>query len=502
MPSGVSPQERSLLEAWLKRQPAVAVSRRTIPRRADIRSAPASHGQQQIWIHSQLAGAQVIYNEPVTLHYHGEFNIEVFRKSLSAFIQRHEAWRTTFAFQNGMLRQNIHPTMDVTIPFNDLSAVPESKREQRAVEMARKDALLPFDLMRGPLLRGRLIRFHSSLHRAYLCLHHIIFDGVSLYNIFLPELAAMYGAYSAGTKPALPECDIQYADYAEWNNRRIHSGELDPQAEYWERQLKQLAALEFPTDRPRSKHGGFRGAMHRFFVSKTVAQGLLRIGQQENATLFMVLTAVLAAQVKLWAGADDIPIGGASSTRRWSEIENVVGFFLNTLVFRIDGSGDPTFREFLARVRQTVLAAVENDEVPFTDIVRNVRRRVDTSRHPLFQIMFSLEPPLPALQPGWEFTQMDVETGTTKFDLHLEMDERPDGILARFFYNTDLFERHTIEQMAEQWLELASQVIARSDSRLSELTVRKSATFRERIWQLFPQVRSSRRQEVSCGRRL
>jgi hypothetical protein len=500
--TGISPEERSLIEAWLRGQGAEAIEERlTIPRRAVTHAARASDGQEQIWFHSKLAGERHIYNEAVTVHYRGTLNVEALRKSVSAFIQRHEAWRTTFSLQDGVLMQNIQPRFNLAIPFNDVSSLSGKQRERRANELAQKDALLPFDLISGPLLRCRLVRLNAELYRLYICLHHIIFDGVTLYNVFLPELAALYRAYAAGAEPDLPFPKIQFGDYAEWHNRRIESGVLESQVEYWKRALAEMKDPELPSDRPRNKRQSFRGSMERFLVPKETADGLHEIAQASNATLFMVLTAVLAAQVGFWTDADDIPIGTASSVRKWSETEHTVGFFLNTLVLRIDGSDDPSFRQFVARVRETVLEAIEEDELPFTRVVQALRPKPDASRHPLFQIMFSLEPPLPPLEPGWEFTQMDVESGVTKFDLHLEMDERSDGILARFIYNVDLFDRRTVQRMTKEWLRIAARAAAQPNARLSELVPGRAGGLRQRIRNLF-HASHYRRPFASDGRPL
>ena len=466
----LSARERNLIAAWLKSQSAlVPGSGSTIPVRANRDWAPASHGQEQLWLHSRLAGQHLIYNETVTVHYRGSLDVPAFRKSIAAFIRRHEAWRTTFVFEDGALRQKIHPHLEIPVPFNDLSALPENERGRKAIEMARKDALLPFDLSTGPLLRCRLVTLQPDLHRLFLCLHHIIFDGVSLYSIFLTELIAMYRAYAQGAEPQLPLPDIQYGDYAEWHRKWVRSRQIVAQAEYWKSVLVDLPQLDLPSDHPRSKQQSFRGSMEQFFVPQAAMNALREVGQKVNATLFMVLAAVLAVQLKWWTGAEDIPIGSACSGRKWSETERTVGFFVNTTVFRIDASKDPTFTQLVERVRETIIAAMEQDELPFPAVVREVKPRRDAALHPLFQIMFSLQPPLAAVDEAWEFTKMDVEPSATKFDLHLEMDERTDGILARFIYNVDLFERNSMRRMTQQWLRIAAEVTAHPDLPLSQL---------------------------------
>jgi hypothetical protein len=424
-----------------------------------------------MWLHSKLAGSDPIYNEQITVHYRGSLNVDALKKGIAAFVQRHECWRTTFVFRDGGLRQQIHPRIEIGILFTDLSDFSEGERQARAMDIARKNVSMPFDLALGPLVRFRLVRLNPQLHRLYVGLHHLVFDGASLSGIFLPELAASYRAFADGVEPELQAPEIQFGDYAEWHRQWVGTSKIASQAEYWRSTLGGMRDLELPTDRPRPKQQGYRGSVERFFVPKAMADALREIGFKADATLFMVLVAALAAQVKLWTGADDIPIGSGTSGRKWTETERVVGFFVNTVVFRIDCSEDPTFAQLVARVRDTVLAAMEQDELPFSTVVQELQPRREHSRHPLFQIMFAFQPPLPEFESGWEFTMMDVETGAAKFDLHLEMEERSDGILGRFIYNIDLFERNTVRRMVDQWLSIAAAVVRTPDLPLSRATL-------------------------------
>lgn len=485
--SSISHEERNLVDAWLRsREASQGVKRVAIPVRAKQSSARASVGQEQIWLHAKLAGTKPVYVEPVTVHYHGVLDAGALRRSLAAFVQRHSAWRTTFELRDGELFQIIRPQVQAPVPFSDLSALPNAERERRALKLATYDAFTPFDLARGPLLRWRLVRFSAQEHRLYVTLHHIIFDGVSLYKIFLPELAALYRGYVLGIGHGLPEPSIEYPDYAEWHRQYTKDSGMASQLEYWEKALANLPGLELRPDYPRSGVQSFRGSMERFVVPRHVADSLKEIARRTNSTLFMVLTGVMAVLLNERTGAVDIPMGSAASGRKWSETENVVGFFLNTIVLRIDASGDPSFLQLVERVREITIAALSRDEVPFSTVVQKVAPQRDGSRHPLFQVVFSLEPPLGELEPGWKFTQMDVETGMTKFDLHLEMDERSDGILARFIYNADLFKQRTILDMSRTWLQLAQAAAANPDLRISGLAqTPRGRGLRARIGGLF-----------------
>jgi hypothetical protein len=468
--SPVSREQRDLVEAWLKaRGAADKVMLRAIPTRANQSWARASVEQEQIWVHSELAGTKPVYVEPVTVHYNGALDVEALRRSLAAFVQRHAAWRTTFELRDGELFQVIRPQLNVPVPFSDLSSLPQAERERRALKLAAYDAFTPFDLSRGPLLRWRLVRISSEEHRLYVTLHHIIFDGVSLYKIFLPELASLYRSYASGVEAGLPEAAIDYPDYAEWHRQNMSESTVTSQLEYWEKTLVNLPQLELRPDYPRRGVQSFRGSMERFVVPREIADCLKEIARRTNSTLFMVLTALIAVLLKDRTGSADIPVGSAASGRKWSETENIVGLFLNTIVLRVDASGDPSFLQLVERVREVAISALGRDEVPFSTVVQKIAPQRNGSRHPLFQVMFSLEPPLGELEPGWKFTQMDVETGITKFDLHLEMDDRSDGILARFIYNADLFKKQTILEMSKTYLHIARQAAANPGSRISEL---------------------------------
>lgn len=466
----LSQEERDLVDSWLRlRETEAKANTHAIPVRSNRGSARASVGQEQIWLHAELAGSKPVYVEPVTVHYSGKLDVDALRRSLAEFVQRHSAWRTTFEWREGELCQIIKPQVHVPLPYSDLSSLTRSERERRALKLATYDAFAPFDLARGPLLRWRLVRLSEDEHRIYVTLHHIIFDGVSLYKIFLPELAAMYRANSLGGEHGLPKIAIDYPDYAEWHRTYTQGESVTSQIGYWESTLANLPQLDLQPDHARGEIQSYRGSMERFRVPLDVVESLKQVAKSTNATLFMVLTAVITVLLKHRVGSEDIPIGSAASGRKWSETENVVGYFLNTIVLRIDAAGDPSFLELVERVRETTIAALSRDEVPFSMVLKKVASKRDGSRHPLFQVVFSLEPPLGELETGWKFTQMDVETGMTKFDLHLEMDERSDGIWARFIYNADLFEKQTILDMARVWLQIAERAARSPELRISGL---------------------------------
>jgi aspartate racemase len=444
--------------------------RADIPPRPREATAALSFAQQQLWLHARLASELPVYNEPVTIHYAGRLDTPALERSLAEIIRRHEAWRTTFAVVDGEPRQVIHPPAAVALPAIDLRSLPPPVRQTEALRIATEDALRPFDLERGPLLRATLVHLADDEHRLFLTLHHIIFDGVALYRVFLPELAALYDAFATGRPSPLAEPTIQYADFARWQRERQAGSEpWARQLAYWRHRLAGAPVLELPTDRPRPPVQTFGGTMEKLAFSKAVTDALKALGGQERATLYMTMLAAFTALLSRYSGQDDLVVGTVTAGRKRPQVEQLLGYFLNPLALRLDCSGDPTFRQLLARVREVALDALTNDDVPFEHVVNAVQPQREHDRNPLFQVLFSLEPPLPPLPPSWKLTQLDVETGTSKFDLYLELDDRPEGMIGRFLYRTDLFEAATIARMAGHLHRLVDAIADDPDQRLSAL---------------------------------
>ena len=341
--------------------------------------------------------------------------------------------------------------------------------------MGAEDAELPFDLSRGPLFRALLVRFRDTEHRLFLTLHHIIFDGYSIYRVLLPELATLYTAFSEGHDSPLPEPSIQYSDFALWERDWFsRNGHLSSQLAYWRKQLGgDLPVVQLPSDHPRPAMQSFRGAIHPVILSKELADALKLLSRRERATLFMTLMASFAVLLHRYSALEDVAIGTVSSGRKRSELEGLLGYFLNPVVLRNNLSGDPTFRELLTRTRNLTLDALSNDDAPFTEVVNELHPNRSLSFNPLFQVLLTLEPPMPETQEGWTaaLTQSEIDTGISKFDLCLELDDRPSGIVGRFKYSSDLFESETVARMAGHLTTLLQSIVANPDQRISRLPV-------------------------------
>jgi len=431
---------------------------------------PLSYSQEQVWFHAQLVPDIPLYNEPVTIHYSGDLDIPALEQSFNEILHRHEAWRTGFTVVDGKPLQDVRPELSISLPVVDLRHLPEERRDSTAVRIATEEARKPLDLTQVPLFRARLIRVGDRQYRLYLVLSHIIFDGVAIYRIFLPELAALYQARVAGRPSPLPELDIQYPDYSCWQRKSLPPDSLAEHISYWRRQLgNDLPVLDLPSDYPRPPVQTFRGSMYPFTLSPSLTDAVKSLSRKEGVTLFQTLLAGFAALLCRYSGQDDLPIGSVTAGRDRSEIKPLLGYFLNTVVLRTNLSGDPDFRELLRRVRNLTLETLDHDCVPFGRLIHELNAPRDLSRNPLFQVMFSLEPSLPDLDPAWHLTQMDVDTEATKYDLYLELDERRDAILARFHYSTDLFDRTTIVRMSEHWMRLLEGAARDSSLRVSQL---------------------------------
>jgi amino acid adenylation domain-containing protein len=413
--------------------------------------APLSYIQRQMWLHQLLVPHAPLYNEPITIHRHGALDISLLQRCLTEIVRRHEAWRTTFEIIAGEPKQVVGPPREIELPLIDLRRHPARVRETEALRVATEDARQPFDVTRGPLFRGLVVRLDDAEYRLYLTLHHMIFDGVSTYNVLLPELTALYDAFSIGEPSPLAELPTQYADFAWWQQNET-ARVADRDLAYWRGQLAGAPALiDLPTDRPRPAVQTFRGGMVAFNLRKELVDRLRAVAAANRVTLFMLLLGSFQVLVRRYGAQEDIVVGTVSGDRKRSEFEGLLGCFLNPVVLRTDVSGNPTFRDLLVQVRDVTLSALSHDGVPFELLVRELAPRRDPSRNPLYQVLFSVEPPMPPLAPGWELTQIDLETGTAKFDLYLELDARSTGLLGRFMFNTDLFERATVERLSTSW---------------------------------------------------
>jgi amino acid adenylation domain-containing protein len=425
---------------------------------------PLSVAQEALWYQSCLAPNRVSYNETISIRKDGPFDVGSFRRAFNEIVRRHEAWRTTFDVIGGEPVQVVQPAPDFDLPVLDLSPLTHGQAERQVVHLVAEVARVPYDLRRGPLLRPRLVRFSRTHHRLYLALHHIVFDGVSVYRVVLPELVALYDAFCAGQSTPLPEPRTQYGEYARWEQQWITESRVERRLEHWRHHLTTLPVLSLPLDHPRPTSPRFRGNAIPLAVPRENVQRLRALGQSVGATLFQVLATVWSLVLARYSGQDDVVFATAADLRQRPELEAVVGYCLTPLVLRIDLSGDLPFTDLVVRVRNELLDGLDH-LVPFERLVRELVPGGASNANPIYQTMIVLEPLASMPDPSWSIHQMESEigsaVGSAKLDLELELDERPEGHLAgRLIYDRDLFEPTTARRLAEHWEHLVDAVVA------------------------------------------
>jgi len=358
--SDLSSAKRALLERALRGGAVRPEAPAPIAGRPEGRPARLSIGQEQLWFFSRLSPELGVYNEGATLRRRGPVDLDAFRRAFSDVVRRHEIWRTTFPTVDGVPVQRVHPPRPFELPLTDLTHLPPARREAEAVRLATADAREPYDLAEGPLVRARLTRLADDDHRLYLALHHIVFDGVSLYRVLLPEIVALYEAHAAGRAPDLPEPAVQYADYAEWQQAQWErpGPAVAARLDYWRRQLAGVPPAQLPADRERPPVQRFRGAVEHLVIERELAGALRALATRHGCTLFMALAAAFTVLLQRYSGQDDVVFGTPIDDRGRPELQSMIGFCLNAVVLRVDAGGDPTFEALLARAREVTLAGL------------------------------------------------------------------------------------------------------------------------------------------------
>ena len=432
---------------------------------------PLSFTQEGIWLFDRLVSGSAAYNIPLALRLGGAIDAGAIEQSLARIVRRHEALRTTFVTVDGEPRQAIAAESTFTMPSIDLASLPEDAREAEAARRAAEEAARPFDLARGPLFRATLLRLSAEAHVLLLTMHHAVSDGWSI-GVLLSELSASYAALSAGEAPALPDLPIQVADHALWQREHATGEALAPSLAYWKAHLGGAPArLDLPADRPRPAIRNAHGATHRFLIPRDASSALAVLSRREGVTLFMTLLAAFDTLLHRITGQDDIVVGSPVAGRAQVETEGLIGAFVNTLVLRASLAGDPTFRALLRRVREATLGSYTHQDLPFEVLLEELAPDRDVARAPLFEVMFVLEnTPVGALSLGGaSIERLLVDSGTSKADLTLFLEETERGIEGALEYATDLFDAATIARMAGHFQVLVEGVVTHPDKRLSEL---------------------------------
>jgi amino acid adenylation domain-containing protein len=456
-----------------EKKPAAAgasLKPRGIPRRAPGDSQPLSFAQQRLWFLDQLEPGSTAYNVPVLLRVQCVLDVRSLIRSLEEIVRRHEALRTVFPALNGQPVQQVLPPFPIEPGGEDLRSLPADVREQHGLERATAEARKTFDLARGPLFRVHLWRLGEDVHLLLLTIHHIACDGWSV-GILLRELASLYEAFAGGLPSPLPELEIQYADFAEWQRKFLQGDTLNKQLAYWKKQLQGVPPLlDLPLDHPRLAVQSMRGRWHDIAIPPALADELKRLSRKENVTVFMTLLAAFQTLLYRYSAQQDFLVAVPIAGRVRVETEGIVGFFVNTLPLRADFSDDPTFAGVLKRIRAASLGSFDHQDLPFEKLVEELRPERTLSHHPLVQVMFAYEnAPMPAMgKSGLKLTPLRVESERVKFDLSLTVYEE-NGFSGYLEYASDLFDAGTIGRMDGHFQTLLRGIAANPQERVSRL---------------------------------
>ena len=430
-----------------------------------------SFGQERLWFLDQLSPGNPFYNDGTIVHFRGSLDVDALRRSLARIVERHEVLRTAFRPVDGAPVAQVIPTSTLAMPVVDLSTVAAIGRQAEVERRAREDVLRPLDVASGRPLRVSLLRFGEEEHVLLLTLHHIVSDAWSV-TVLFRELEALYRAFSAGTKDPLPPLRLQYGDFARSQRARVDHFVAD-QLPYWRDKLGEDAGgVALPLDRPRPAVRSFRGSSHAVQLSPELSKAVKALGRQERVTSFTVLLTAFFVLLHQRSGSEAVRVGSAVAGRHSAETEDLIGFFINTLVLCGDLSGDPTFRELLSRVNDDVVGAMAHQDVPFEKIVEELNPRRRLSHNPLFQVWFNLvNTPPPRLHlPGVEVTIADASAATARLELALIFWETDGRFRGRFEYAEDVYLAQTIADMSRHYVGLLSAAVSQPDARLRDLT--------------------------------
>jgi amino acid adenylation domain-containing protein len=471
--SQLSPERRALVERKLRELQSGAsddVTREQIKPRTTPGPAPLTPAQELLWNLDQAVPEAVAYNVPRVLHVEGALDADALQRALDALVVRHEALRTRFVpSPQGPRMETAAPE---AVPFEKIDVSKNADPDAEAHAIVRDRTRHRFDLAHEQLMRATLIRRGPNVFTLLLVSHHIVCDEWSR-DVTFREISALYEAFVSEDEPSLAPLPVQYGDYAVWLHDAMDRGALAPQLAYWREQLRGLPALDLPTDRPRPATPTFAGERRRYRVSRELTDRLKKLGQQHDATFFMTMLSALTVLLQRYSGQDDFAIGAPISTRRFVELEGLIGYFPNVVVLRSQLADDPTVADLLARTRATSLSAFDNQDVPLERLSLDLRDSSRTGYAPLVQVLFLLQgaDPVRMELPGASVQYVPSDFGTAKFDVLYGIAEDNDGLLVTMEYRTDLFDGTTIDRMFEHFNTLLDEAAKDPTRRISMLPI-------------------------------
>ena len=470
---------RSIFESPTLQDFAAAISSagtsaptRRIARAPRGNTAPLSLAQQRLWFVDQLGPGNAAYNVPQRLHLSGNLDVPALQLALDQLVERHETLRTGI-ITDGQPHQVITDNLRLPLVLHDLRGLNPAERDGAAALLGAQEAATPFDLSQAPLMRASLIQLATHDYHLVLVLHHIISDRWS-FNVLAQDLSALYAANLNAAAIALPPLEIQYADFASWQRQYLEEDVLKQQLEYWKERLEGAPALlELPLDHPRPAVETFLGASHIAALPSELAERLTEICREEDATLFMGLMAAFKVLLARHSGQSDLVVGTPIANRSLTELEPLIGFFVNTLAMRTDLSGDPDFREVVRRVKETALGAYAHEQVPFERIVEELKPERSLSHNPIFQVMFTIQEAQMSVMdlPGVEVSSAPLWNETATTDMSWFANVGAEGLRVRVEYARDLFDPVTVDRMIRRFQQLLEAIIADPATRISELPI-------------------------------
>ena len=426
---------------------------------------PCTFAQERLWFLDQLSGPTAAYNMPLGTRIRGRLDVDALERSIREVVRRHSALRTTFAAEAGepFLVVSDEPRFD----FEQRDLTAETDPEAAVQQAVDAFVSTPFDLERGPLVRALLVRVAESDHVLELVFDHTVCDGWSHVVIF-GELGTLYDGYRRGEDPRLPPPELQYDDHARRERARLTDAVIAEKLVYWRERLAGIpAALELPTDRPRPHLPSFRGVTLRRHLPETAAEAIRSFARGEGATLFAVLLAAFDVLLHRYSGQETIVVGSTTAARDRSELKGSVGLYASTVVLRAALGGEPSFRDVVSQVRQTVLEAVAHQDLPFERLVADLAPERDPGRHPIFQVFFAHVLRAPLTIEGSE--PFDASPSKARVDLTLWVEEEAEGLDLVWEYSTDLFDSASIERLDRQYLHLLQAAMHDPDRSIAEL---------------------------------
>ncbi len=441
-----------------------------IERVPDAEHYPVSHAQRRLWVLAQMEGGSAAYHMASAILLEGHLESAAFERAFSALVERHESLRTTFISVDGEPQQQVHSQIDTQMDFLDLTA--EAEPLQFAQELAIEDARTEFDLEKGPLIRMSLLKLADNQFALLFNMHHIISDGWSL-EVLAREFLQLYTDFRQSKTPSLPPLRIQYRDYAFWQNNLLQRDTVSVHRDYWHEKLAgEIPVLNLPTDFPRPPVKTYNGKQY-YRLTTVPMSALQNFSRQHNVSLFMTLVALVKVLFYRYTEQEDIIIGSPVAGRDHSDLENQIGFYVNTLVLRDQSQGEMSFADFLQQIKNTTLEAYEHQIYPFDRLVQDLNLRRDVSRTPLFDVMvvmqnvesvdFSLE--------GIQVSPLLTEYRTSQFDLTLSFEERKDGLHTTIWYNTDLFLEERIVRLTQHFETLVTSILADASQPIAHLNI-------------------------------